>query len=139
LRRKPAPIKYDYDAEGIRRVYGREFGSMKPPVGYEWLVENSKIAFRPRKADEVVAQVRDGCTHPFLPPYSDPTDCWLILKPKPGYTPVPKPRRWVFEETGDQRTSKPGEWFQWPSLAICRACGVELGEFPILRLVEKPE
>lgn len=142
----PPPVSIvEYDAEGIRKVYGREFGDMLPPEGFEWLVEDGWIAFRTPVAGDIRAQqLNDGRLRPFEIDDKEArfaAKCgfrWLILRPKP------KPQRWVFEVAGLNRPPKKGE-FTLTRLAngelnvlevsqdFCRPYGV------ILRLVEQPE
>lgn len=53
-----------------------------------------------------------------------------------------KPRRWVFEETGEERPPQKGEWFADDDMSLLMAFTdfhMNLVHRRILRLVEKPE
>jgi hypothetical protein len=133
LREAADKIEKAVATDPVRDVYGKPLEELKAPEGYEFTGE-----FRaPREGEPVLHVI--SAMHPRLHVALhdwDDDDPRLILRRRTS-------RRWVFEETGETRRVEPGEWwlrceddFQvW----ITMSHQTTFVEYPILRLVDKPE
>lgn len=118
----------------VLSVYGAPFSRLTAPNGYEFVMRaDGTPEFRaPRVGDWYFAIANLGAYRCDLA--GNNYDPRLLLRPKP------KPRRWVFEETGETRSPRKGEWYRNISDDIeCAEFNYGNAEFPILRLVERPD
>jgi len=130
----------------ITDTYGRDPTEHRAPEGYEWLIEkNYRPVFRLLlEGDEYLMAGGSGLDVGHAKNSDTGNGPRLILrrKPKPPtIESVPKPRRHVFEETGEERPAQQEDWFlnYEGSLVLWDSPARSMGTYKILRLVEKPE
>jgi hypothetical protein len=123
----------------IREVYGKPLSELKPPDGWDWLIEDGRPAFRaPRIQSGYVT------TETYLEPHTLLADNWQNTQPRLVLRRKPKPRRYVFEIVGYNRPPKKGEFHLsiYTNGAVCiqEAVTDHSGACQtILRLVERPD
>jgi hypothetical protein len=134
LRKLPTEPSF---AERVEALYGVPFERLAPPMGWEF----TKELRAPKCGEYYLARTAPKSLRAGGQWEDTPAEHRLILRPK--LTPA-LVRRWVFEETGETRPPKKGEWFRSISGSIASAdCNwshyVPSDLRPILRLVEKPK